>query len=225
MGTIIFYSIIANLSTFLIGYLWGSLNSSIILSKRYKKDDVRNHYSKNAGATNSLRAYGKKFALIVLIIDIFKTIFAIYFAYFISFAWSNTYPTIVFFPVLAGVGNIFGHVFPVFFQFKGGKAVASSVGLLISINITLFFIAALIFFSLLYWKKMVSLASISTAIIMIALLYIPWISNGALAFTRGQSNPYWWINSIIETIPLILLIIMHHTNIKRLLKGTESKIK
>lgn len=225
MNLIVFYSIVANLSALLLGYLWGSLNTSIILSKKYKNDDVRNHYSKNAGATNSLRAFGKKFAFVVLIIDIAKTVLAVYSAYFISYAWQSNYSQIMFFPILAGVGTVFGHVFPVFFGFKGGKAVACSVGLLISINITLFFIAALIFFGSLYLKKMVSLSSILTATVMIALMYVPWIVTGILAVTAGQNNPYWWINSLIATVPLILLIISHHSNIKRLIKGEESKIK
>ncbi|UUD36087.1 glycerol-3-phosphate 1-O-acyltransferase PlsY [Mycoplasmopsis citelli] len=219
---LIFYSIIANLSALLLGYLWGSLNTSIILSKKLKSDDVRNHYSKNAGATNSFRAYGKQFALIVLLIDIIKTALAVYFAYFLSYAWSEL---IVFFPVIAGVGTIFGHIFPVFFAFKGGKGVACSVGLIISINITLFFISAIIFFGILYWKKMVSLASISTAIIVVALVYIPWISEGILAFTKGQNNSYWWINPIIYSFGFILLIIAHHSNVKRIVQGKESKIK
>ncbi|WP_036431587.1 glycerol-3-phosphate 1-O-acyltransferase PlsY [Mycoplasmopsis cricetuli] len=221
---LIFYSIIANLATFLIGYLWGSLNTSIILSKLSKNDDVRNHYSKNAGATNSFRAYGKKFALIVLIIDIGKTVLAVYLAYFLSFAWQNS-NAIVYFPILAGVGTTIGHVFPVFFQFKGGKAVACSVGLLIATNIVLWPIAALIFFGSLYIKRMVSLSSLLTAAVMIVLLFIPWFVTGFLAITQGQNiNHHWYLNSIITIAPLLLLIFAHRSNIKRLINKSENKI-
>ncbi|WP_036464052.1 glycerol-3-phosphate 1-O-acyltransferase PlsY [Mycoplasmopsis sturni] len=219
----IFYAIIANLSAFLLGYLWGSLNTSIIFSKILKNDDVRNYHSKNAGATNSLRVYGKKFALAVLIIDILKVVLATYTAYFISWAWNDH---IVFIPLLVGLGTTIGHVYPVFFGFKGGKAVACSVGLLISTNIVLFPIAALVFFGLIFWKKYVSLASIVTAIVMSALVFWPWIVSGILAINQAQNvGDAWYVDSFVNLVAYILLIFSHRSNIKRLINGNESQIK
>nr|WP_307920212.1 glycerol-3-phosphate acyltransferase [Mycoplasmopsis bovis] len=132
-----------NLALFLVGYLLlGSFNTSIILSRRVKNDDIREHNSKNAGATNSLRTYGTKFALAVFAADVLKTLIPI----LIIAAIVNHIQAVKEFSLISyispqaiGLGVVLGHIFPIYYKFKGGKGAACTVGLIISINIIFVF--------------------------------------------------------------------------------------
>ncbi|MGV2393503.1 UNVERIFIED_CONTAM: glycerol-3-phosphate acyltransferase [Campylobacter lari] len=171
----ILFSILFNVFLLVFGYLFiGSFNTSIIFSRYYKHDDIRNYNSGNAGATNSLRRYGKKVAIAILFIDMLKVVIPVlimasllnHIDFFINLRENNIFIS----PQVLGLGIIIGHVFPIYFKFKGGKGVACTIGLICSINIILFLIAALIFFSVVLSSKYVSLASILSASILIILV-------------------------------------------------------
>ncbi|APJ38236.1 glycerol-3-phosphate 1-O-acyltransferase PlsY [Mycoplasmopsis pullorum] len=219
----ILYGFLVNFAIIIFGYLVGSVNTSIIMSNRYKNDDIRNHNSKNAGATNSLRTYGKKFAFIVLIIDILKTYLVVLIVrYAIVYTIKAPFIGSVV-PTLAGLACVIGHMYPLFFGLKGGKGVACSVGLFLSINVALYPIAAFFFFGLIFWKKYVSLASIATAILIVPFCFIPWFIEGPLGFLNNPTN-HWFVPGIVMSLSSALVVYSHRSNIKRLLSGTESKI-
>ena len=229
----VLYSILLNLAFVCFGYLFiGSLNTSIILSKLWMHDDVRNYHSKNAGATNSLRTYGKSFALAVFFIDFLKTAISV----FILAAMLNHIEGFKNFaskyfisPQSLGLGIIIGHIYPIYFKFKGGKGVACSVGLAATINIVFFFVAAVIFFIIAAASRYVSLASVLTAAIMIPLALIPWMTQGILGWwpnfvVKDLTDNYWYVTGILYSIDALLVIIAHHTNITRLIHHDEAKI-
>ncbi|UUM19470.1 glycerol-3-phosphate 1-O-acyltransferase PlsY [Mycoplasma sp. 1018B] len=231
---IIFYNVLINLAFFIAGYLFiGSFNTSIILSYFFKKDDVRKYHSQNAGATNSLRTFGKRFALIVFIIDFLKVVLTVLIAALIVHNIINVYfPFQVFVsPQVAGFGVVVGHIFPIYFKFKGGKGVVCAASLILMINVIAFIIASIIFFSILVKRKIVSLASISVALVMLPMMYNPWFTQGILGFwiNNVEHNDdiikflvsYWYVTPIIFTLTALLVIIMHHSNIKRLIKKEE----
>ncbi|KKB27032.1 Glycerol-3-phosphateO-acyltransferase [Mycoplasmopsis meleagridis] len=229
-------SLLYNIIFFLVGYIFiGSLNTSIILSKWKRKDDVRNYHSKNAGATNSLRTYGKKFALIVFLIDFFKVILSVLIAaLIINLAINKSNYKVFVSPQIIALGIIIGHIFPCWFKFKGGKGVACSAALILTINLVAFLIAALIFWSIALTKKIVSLASISVALATIPFIFIPWMTQGILGFwiNNVAFNPYltplskfWFISPLIYLIASLLVVIMHYENIKRIINGKEKQLK
>lgn len=203
----------------LVSYLLGSLNFSIIFSKGVVKKDIRESGSGNAGATNMLRTYGKKFALLTMIGDIIKVAIAIIIAFLIFgspvkylFA-SPTDPTelqqIMFYKQFAGFFCVIGHIFPVFFKFKGGKGVAACTGMVIMVDWRIALILFVIFVIIVAISKWISLGSITIAILYPVLLYV------------------FYKNTIVTLIALIfavMVVVAHRQNIKRILNKTENKI-
>ncbi|MCS4536714.1 glycerol-3-phosphate 1-O-acyltransferase PlsY [Mycoplasma sp. CSL7475-4] len=228
--------VLLNLALMIFGYFIGSLNTSIIMSRKFKKDDVRNHFSKNAGATNSLRTYGKKFALIVFVFDFMKVIIpTLIFAGLENHLFPEFAKEYWMSPQSIGLGVIIGHCFPVFFNFKGGKGVACSSAFILSINPVLWLIAFVVFFSIVLISRKVSLGSILTSAIIAPLIFIPWFTQGItgywLNFVNLSNNisishlqSHWYVSPVYFLIAAILVIILHRSNIERLLKGTESKL-
>lgn len=203
----------------LVSYLLGSLNFSIIFSKGVVKKDIRESGSGNAGATNMLRTYGKKFALLTMLGDIIKVAIAIIIAFLIFgspvkylFA-SPTDPTelqqIMFYKQFAGFFCVIGHIFPVFFKFKGGKGVAACTGMVIMVDWRIALILFVIFVIIVAISKWISLGSITIAILYPVLLYV------------------FYKNIIVTLIALIfavMVVVAHRQNIKRILNKTENKI-
>jgi glycerol-3-phosphate acyltransferase PlsY len=183
----------------LAGYLLGSLNSSLIVGKFYGVD-VRQHGSGNAGTTNTLRTLGKKAALFVLLGDLLKGILA-YFAGYLVYGGQLG-------GVVAGTAAVIGHVWPVFFGFKGGKGVLTSLAVLMLIDWQIALGMLGIFILLVLISRYVSLGSIIAAFLF---------PTTAIALGRNAET------IICSTIIAILIIFKHHTNIKRLFSGTESK--
>lgn len=183
-----------------IAYLLGSLSTSIILAKLQGKADPRTQGSGNAGATNVLRNNGKKDAIIVLIGDAFKGWIAIMLAKF--FGLQHTALAIIAIAVIAG------HVFPVFFKFKGGKGVATFLGALLGISFVCMLVAIIAWAATAVLSRYASLASIIA------------VAAGSIAslFTANAGS----------FIPLIIaaafVVWMHRSNIQRLKNGTENKI-
>ena len=197
--------------TAIIAYLIGSINFSVILSKKMAGFDVRERGSGNAGTTNMLRSVGKKAAAITLVCDILKGVVAILIAILIGRIVKGSNGALL--VQVAGVAVILGHTFPIFFKFKGGKGVATSLGVLIMSNWQIGLICLVFALILIALTQMVSVGSIAAAILYPVLtLFIPqnYIVPG---------------NYLIYSIILAILIVFNHReNVKRLLNGTENKI-
>lgn len=194
-----------------IAYLIGSINFSVILSKKMAGFDVREKGSGNAGTTNMLRSVGKKAAAITLICDILKGVIAILIAILMGKFISGANGAVL--VQVAGIAVIVGHTFPIFFKFKGGKGVATSLGVLIMSNWQIGLICLVFAIILIALTQMVSVGSIAAAILYPVLtLFIPqnYIVPG---------------NYLIYSIILAVIIVFNHReNVKRLLKGTENRI-
>ena len=205
----------------IIGYLIGSFSWAVIISKKLKNEDVRIHGSGNAGATNTLRSYGKKIAALVFILDMSKTIIAVSIAWSVKRYGGNPWNGIII--QLAGIAAIIGHVYPLFFKFKGGKGSASLVGLFIIANWLLFFIGLFTFFAITLKSRKVSLGSLTTPIILI-LIYIAFVFTPGMNTTWDSPLTYnyaWWISMSCLISGWLITIFTHRGNIQRLIKGTE----
>lgn len=207
-----------------VGYLIGSISWSIIITKFKYHDDIRTKGSGNAGATNTLRNFGIKVGLIVFILDILKPIIAALIAYEVKIHSTNFLSGIL--VQAAAFGAIIGHIFPIFFKFKGGKGAASFLGLFILMNWLIAIIGFFVFMIIVFKTKMVSAGSILAPFILIffqiAFIYIPHLNDyWTNPLTR---DPYLWINTIFLSITWIIVTIMHRENIKRILQGNERKL-
>ena len=195
----------------IIAYLIGSINFSVILSKKMAGFDVREKGSGNAGTTNMLRSVGKKAAAITLVCDILKGVIAILIAMLMNKIFPNSNGALL--VQIAGVAVILGHTFPIFFKFKGGKGVATSLGVLIMSNWQIGLICLVFALILIILTQMVSVGSIAAAILYPVLtIFIPqnYILPG---------------NYIIYSVVLAVIIVFNHReNVKRLLYGTENRI-
>ncbi len=200
------YIIIAILS-----YLIGSINFSVIISKKMAGFDLREKGSGNAGTTNMLRTVGKGAALITLICDILKGVVSILIAMLIGKIAEKANPAIL--VQIAGILVIIGHTFPVFFKFKGGKGVATAVGVLLITNWQIGLICLIFGLVLIALTRMVSLGSITAAILFpVLVLFIK-----ANYIVEGK----YFIYSVIIAV---IVIFNHRQNVKRLLNGNENKL-
>lgn len=201
----------------IIAYLIGSINFSIILSKKMAGFDLREKGSGNAGTTNMLRTVGKKAALITLVCDILKGIVPVLLAVLIGNIANHFVAEVrvEYLAQIAGVSAIIGHTFPIYFGFRGGKGVASSLGLVLIINWQIGLICLVFALLIMAVTRMVSLGSIATAILFPVLIIF------------GVGSEYYIVsgNYIIFSLILALIVIFNHrSNIKRILTGTENKL-
>ena len=200
-----------------IAYLIGSINFSVILSKKMAGFDVREKGSGNAGSTNMLRSVGKKAALITLICDILKGVVSIGIAILLGNIISGMNKELLL--QIAGIAVVLGHTFPVFFQFKGGKGVATSLGVLLMSNWQIGLICLVFALVLMVLTKMVSLGSCAAAVLFPVLTL--FINDNYTVLTEGKSGKVYFIYSVILAI---IVLFNHRSNIKRILNGTENKI-
>lgn len=190
---------------FAFAYLLGSIPTAVWLGKWLHGKDVREFGSKNAGATNSFRILGKRTGIVVLVIDIFKGVLSM----IISKQMLHD-ESVVLVMLAAGI-CILGHVFPVFAQFRGGKGVATSLGVFLGFNPSTALVCILVFLVVFIISRYVSLASITAA------STLPFISY----FVFDQRMfAFVCFNVIIS----LLVIIAHHKNIKRLIAGEEQRM-
>lgn len=189
-----------------IPYLLGSINFAVIISSKNYKDDVRTHGSGNAGMTNMLRTYGKKAAALTLVGDALKAVVAALVGYFMM-GLLGAY--------IAGFFCILGHMFPVFFKFRGGKGVVTAATSMLMCNPIVFVILLILFVLIVYIWRYISLASV-----MCVLLY-PVVLNGVDTVLIGGSGIY----IIFSVLTTVLVVIKHKDNIKRLLEGKENKLE
>ena len=185
----------------LFGYLLGSIPTGLIVTKLFSKVDPRLSGSKNIGATNIYRTAGKKLGLVTLLGDVIKGALPVSMA-----LWSGLS---TFWIAIAGLSPVVGHVFSIFLGFKGGKGVATALGVYFIISPVAVFIEFLIFSGIVWKWRYVALGSITCAVTIPILI----------AFFRSDSQLYFVLSVIIAA----LILYRHQANISRLLQGTENK--
>lgn len=195
-------------------YLIGSINIAIIVS-RLKGDDIRKHGSGNAGMTNMLRTYGVVPAVITAVGDFAKAVLAVYLARFfggmIDVPWDIGYIAGVA-GYLAGVFVILGHMFPVYFKFKGGKGAMSTLGVVLSVNPIVFLLIVASTLPLILITRVISIASITGAI-----LFTTLTCTWAFIYTD-----FPWFYCICAVVIGCMILVMHRENIVRLYHGQEN---
>lgn len=194
-----------------IAYLIGSFSSAVWIGKWFYNTDVRTQGSGNAGATNTIRVLGTKAGIIVMVLDIAKSWGAVMLATVFAGDRLNE-SQLIDYQIIVGAFAVIGHVFPVFTGFKGGKGVASLVGVIIALYPPYIFLFVLGWFALVFIiTRYVSLASI-TASFLFAVLAI---------FVFREQNTYL---IVLAALIAVFVPLTHHKNIKRLIKGEESKL-
>lgn len=215
--------ILALALTAVISYLLGSCNSSIIVVRLLKHEDIREHGSKNAGLTNTLRCYGKGPAALTLIGDLAKGIVAVLLSQLVCrLILGSDFSEKYFIDAqaigyIAGFFAILGHIFPVYYGFKGGKGVLVASSVLIVIDPLTFAIVIPFFIIVVIITKYVSVGSISAAVAY------PIITFCVNYFARGDALNKALLYTAFTVCTGILLIYMHRANIQRLKAGTENK--
>ena len=199
----------------ILAYLLGSISFSVIISKKMAGFDVREKGSGNAGSTNVLRTVGKKAAILTLICDILKGVVAVGIAAIASLIWKEANGPLLI--ELAAGAVVLGHTFPIFFGFKGGKGVATALGVLLICNWQIGLICLVFALVIMAVTRIVSLGSIMAAILYPVLtLFIH--EHYIIA---GEGNYSYLIFSILLAI---LVVYNHRTNLKRILEGKENKL-
>ena len=201
----------------IIAYLIGSVNFSVIFSKKMAGFDIREKGSGNAGTTNMLRSVGKKAAVITLVCDILKGVVSIVIAIIVGNIAKNLDRELLL--QIAGIAVVLGHTFPVFFGFKGGKGVATSLGVLLMSNWQIGLICLVFAVVLMALTRMVSLGSCAAAVLFPVLTL--FINQHYTVLTDGKSGRVYFIYSVILAI---IVLYNHRSNIKRILSGTENKL-
>ncbi|EMF0066233.1 glycerol-3-phosphate 1-O-acyltransferase PlsY [Enterococcus hirae] len=193
-----------------LAYLLGSIPSGVWIGKLFFKKDIRQHGSGNTGTTNTFRVLGKTAGTIVLFMDILKGTLATCLPVIFHVTTIN--------PLWFGVCAILGHTFPIFAGFKGGKAVATSAGMLLGFNPLFFIYSSIIFVVTLFCTSMVSLTSmISATLITLSTIILPYIAPGILP----KQN---WLLTIIAFLVSVFIFYRHKENILRIKNHTESRI-
>ena len=199
-----------------IGYVCGLFQTSYIIGRMHKTD-IREHGSGNAGTTNALRTFGRKAGAQTLLGDCLKCIIAMV---IVRLLFRNSYGDIL--PLLSlygAAGCILGHNFPFYLNFKGGKGIAASVGLIITFDWRIFLICVVVFFGLFFATHYVSLCSICaylTALVLVIILG----QMDSYGMDRGHMTELYLLMAALTALALF----KHRANIGRLLKGTESKV-
>nr|WP_285855648.1 glycerol-3-phosphate 1-O-acyltransferase PlsY [Paenibacillus camelliae] len=191
-----------------ISYLVGSITFSIVIAKLFKGIDIRNHGSGNAGATNTLRVLGIGPAIAVLALDLLKGMGGVVLARALS--------DLEWLPVACGLAAIVGHNWPIWFKFKGGKGIATAIGVLSVLVFIPALIAGIIAIASIFITRYVSLGSL-------IFTFLTPIFVTIFHFTQGGTQ-YSWANVIGTVIICIFAFIRHRSNIVKLWNGTENKL-
>ena len=198
-----------------VSYLIGSMTPSIWIGRIFYNVDVRTKGSKNAGTTNTIRVLGPKAGIIVFIIDVLKGCLALYLSNLFVAAFLDDTPLEIF-NIISAACVVLGHVFPIYEGFKGGKGVATMLGVLIYLYSEIFWILLLIFIIVFIIWRYISLGSITAAICFPITYYIYSV------YWAKDMDPILFIFAIVVAI---FIVITHRNNIKRLAKGEEKKFK
>lgn len=190
----------------LAAYLIGSIPSALWIGKLFYKKDIRLEGSGNLGTTNTFRVLGKKPGIVVMLMDILKGTAAVLLVFLPFFA------DVAIHPLLLGVVAVIGHMYPVFASFRGGKAVATSAGVILGYEPIVFISLAIAFAIILKLSKMVSFTSICIAIIAFVYSVIAYFYTGD------------WVFMLMIAVVASFIIYRHRDNIARIKNGTESKV-
>ncbi len=206
------------LVTVIAAYLIGSINFAVVFAKAFLKKDVRELGSGNAGTTNVMRNAGFLPGALTFIFDALKGFAAAYMGKMIfEYIYTQTvsdWSSAIFGAFLCGTACMLGHVYPIFFQFKGGKGVATSVGIFAVCCPIAIIIGLCVFAAMLFISKYVSLSSVSAAVVVVVLSIIFYDKDAAI------------LPQIVLSLAMGAIVIGKHSeNIKRLMAGTESKVK
>lgn len=211
------------IGSLVISYLLGSINFAIILTKLFIKDDIRNHGSGNAGMTNVLRIVGSLPAILTFVFDFLKSVISVLVSTWIVSSVCQDPEVVRFVSYLSGFACIIGHLFPVFFGFRGGKGIVTAAGM-ICVTDWRVFIAILAVFGIVFlMKRIISLASLSCAAAFPVLTFIFKYLIDGLGGKIPSTNAL--MLTLVALVAGIVVIIKHHENIKRLLNGTEKPIQ
>ena len=194
----------------IIAYFLGSIPTAVWIGKSKFGIDIREQGSKNAGATNTFRVLGKRAGIIVLSIDIIKGLVAVLIPFIFGYSdWRSD--ALINIQLTCGIIAVAGHIFPLFAKFKGGKGVATSLGIILGIHPQAASICILIFLAFFIISNFVSLAAIAASLCFPILVH--WLFD--------NNNTYL---SVFSALLSFAVIIAHHKNIKRLMKGEENKM-
>lgn len=196
-----------------IGYLFGLIQTGYIYGK-IKKIDIRKHGSGNAGTTNALRTLGWKAGVITFIGDCLKCVLAVTVVRFIFLQDLH----VELYAMYTGLGAVLGHNFPFYLNFKGGKGIASTAGLILAVNPIMFLIVAVVFIGIVLITQYVSLASIVIMLLFVIMVIVGGQAGWLLVLPKNLYEYY-----AITIVLTVLAIWRHRANIQRLLKGTENK--
>lgn len=221
------------IASLLSGYLMGSVSWAVIIAKVFYHIDIYKVGSGNAGGTNVGRACGKKAAYITIVLDVLKCMIPVWAWFFLlSYSGLNNYILSVSssFPLstiyyTAGLGAGIGHIFPIYYHFKGGKAVSCYGGFVIATNWFLAAAGLSIFLLVFAWKKRVSLSSLVGVTFVsicasIAAFFVPQL-NWMLMFPFGMKMDGSYVYAIYIVVYSVFVVVMHHANIARLAEKTE----
>lgn len=189
---------------FVLSYLFGSIPTAFLIGKWVKNIDIRNYGSGNIGATNVFRTIGKKYGIIVLMLDMIKGFIPVFIASKMDLPFKN------YILILVGVFAVIGHIWTIFLNFKGGKGVATSAGIFLCLVPLVILIDLVIFVLIVYLTHYVSAGSIIAAAMLPVLIYF-------------VSIPYQPLLFYISLILSLIVIIKHKSNIIRILNKTENK--
>ena len=193
----------------IVAYVIGSINFAVLFSRKFAGFDVREKGSKNAGTTNVLRTVGKKVAALTLLCDILKGVVAVLAAILAQIMWEGFDITTL--KYIAGFMVILGHTFPIFFEFRGGKGVATAIGVLLMLNWKIGLICLIFGIIIIAFSKMVSLGSIAAAILFPIL-------------TIFIQEDVKFVGILFSILIAVLVVFNHRSNIKRIKQGKENKL-
>lgn len=199
-------------------YILGSFNFAIFITKKFYNKNIKKLGSKNAGMTNVLRNFGKKPALITLAGDMLKGLISILICDIMCFKFF-TMEGLTIFRYVVLIFALLGHIFPVFYNFKGGKGILVVAGSLILVNLKVFLALLAIFLIVFKISKIVSFSSLSCALIL------PISTFLMNYFNHQLSTNTTIVTTIISTVVSIVIIFAHRENIIRILEKKEPKIK
>ena len=219
-------SILYIVSSLLLGYFIGSIPVALVLGKTFRGIDIREHGSKNLGATNAGRVLGKKYFYIVTILDAIKCILGMLASYLLYLIFFNSLSREIYTAgiSIAGTFAMIGHCYPIFANFRGGKGVATALGYLMFTSPISGLLVVITFIIIVKIKKYVSLGSILGSIIAIIytwLMFFIFKTNYSLMGFGLELN-IWY--SFITTIFALTVIFKHKENIKRLINHTENRV-
>ena len=198
-----------------LAYLIGSIPTAVWYGKAYYGLDVREHGSGNAGATNTFRVLGKKAGVIVMLVDVLKGWTATQGASFLVYSKLIESEDLVIFKLIFGIAAVVGHIFPIYANFKGGKGIATLLGMVLSIHIQAALLCLIVFLIVLLLSKYVSLGSMIAALVFPLLLISP----------RFRPDEHGAVVIIFGFVIFFLVVITHQKNIVRLINGEESKAR